>query len=133
MNSGARKEAIQLARQWISKKPVYIDTETTGTGPNDGIIEISVIDHDGSVLVRFACETSRENFSRCQSSSRDHRRDDQRCTPMGCCLGAGGSSNYRPGSWYLQCRFRSAHDAPVASDEIGSAGQTQKVLNSFAS
>jgi len=51
MNSSARQEAIQLARKWISKKPVYIDTETTGTGSNDGIVEISVIDYDGSVLV----------------------------------------------------------------------------------
>jgi len=51
MNSSAQKEAIQQAKSWISKKPVYIDTETTGTGPNDGIIEITVIDHDGSVLV----------------------------------------------------------------------------------
>jgi DNA polymerase-3 subunit epsilon len=51
MNSGARKEAIQLAQSWISKKPVYMDTETTGTGPNDGIIEVTVIEHDGSILV----------------------------------------------------------------------------------
>ena len=51
MNSGARKEAIKLARQLLSKKPVYIDTETTGTGPDDNIIEITVIDHDGNVLV----------------------------------------------------------------------------------
>jgi len=51
MNSSARSEAIQLARQWLSRKPVYIDTETTGTGPNDSIIEVSVIDHDGGVLV----------------------------------------------------------------------------------
>ena len=51
MNSGARKEAIQLAQQWISKKPRYLDTETTGTGPHDHIVEISVIDHDGTILV----------------------------------------------------------------------------------
>ena len=51
MNSGARREAIQLAQQWIARVPVYIDTETTGTGPNDSIIEISVIDHNSNVLV----------------------------------------------------------------------------------
>jgi DNA polymerase-3 subunit epsilon len=51
MNLGARKEAVQIARQWVARKPVYIDTETTGTGPNDVIVEIAVIDHDGSVLV----------------------------------------------------------------------------------
>ena len=51
MNASARSEAIQLAKQWLSRKPVYLDTETTGTGPNDVVIEISVIDHDGTVLV----------------------------------------------------------------------------------
>jgi DNA polymerase III epsilon subunit-like protein len=51
MNSGARKEAIQIAQKWVTKQPVYIDTETTGTGPDAGIVEIAVIDHDGSVLV----------------------------------------------------------------------------------
>lgn len=51
MNQSARKEAIQLAQQWLLKKPVYIDTETTGTGPNDGIVEIAIIDHDGSTLI----------------------------------------------------------------------------------
>ena len=51
MNSGARNGAIQLAKEWISRKPVYIDTETTGTGPHDGIVEITVLDHDGGILV----------------------------------------------------------------------------------
>ena len=51
MNMGARKEAIQLAQDWLSKKPVYLDTETTGTGSNDSIVEIAVIEYDGSVLV----------------------------------------------------------------------------------
>ncbi len=51
MNLTARKEAIQIAQNWLARKPVYIDTETTGTGPNDGIVEVSVIDHDGNILV----------------------------------------------------------------------------------
>jgi DNA polymerase III epsilon subunit-like protein len=51
INTNARNEAIRLARYWVSKKPVYLDTETTGTGPNDSIIEIAVIDHEGSVLI----------------------------------------------------------------------------------
>lgn len=51
MNMNARKEAVQTAQQWLSRKPVFIDTETTGIGPNDNIIEITVIDHTGSVLV----------------------------------------------------------------------------------
>ena len=51
MNLSARKEAIEQARQWLGKKPVYIDTETTGTSPNDSIVEIAVLDYDGSTLV----------------------------------------------------------------------------------
>jgi DNA polymerase-3 subunit epsilon len=51
MNSVARVEAIKIAREWIASKSVYFDTETTGIGPNDGIIEIAVLDHDGIVLI----------------------------------------------------------------------------------
>jgi DNA polymerase-3 subunit epsilon len=51
MNPGARKEAIQIAQKWMTQKPVFIDTETTGTDQNANIVEIAVIDHDGSVLV----------------------------------------------------------------------------------
>ena len=51
MKTGGRAEAVKMAREWISRKPVYFDTETTGIGPNDGIIEIAVLDHDGAILV----------------------------------------------------------------------------------
>ena len=51
MNLVARNDAIQIARKWIAQKPVYIDTETTGIGPNDSIVEITVINDDGHVLV----------------------------------------------------------------------------------
>jgi DNA polymerase III epsilon subunit-like protein len=51
MNLSARKEAIQTAKNWIARKPVYLDTETTGIGSTDSIVEISVIDHDGRVLL----------------------------------------------------------------------------------
>jgi len=51
MNAAARKEAIRIAQEKIVQKPVYIDTETTGTGRNDTIVEICIIDSDGSVLV----------------------------------------------------------------------------------
>ena len=44
MNPAARKEAVLLARQWLAKKPVYFDTETTGISPHDVIVEISVVD-----------------------------------------------------------------------------------------
>lgn len=49
MNS--RQEQIaEHARQKIDLKPVYIDTETTGLSRTDEIVEISIIDHDGTEL-----------------------------------------------------------------------------------
>jgi DNA polymerase-3 subunit epsilon len=47
----ARNEAIQTAKEWVTKKPVYLDTETTGIKANDSIVEITVLDHDGSALI----------------------------------------------------------------------------------
>ncbi len=49
--SSARSEAIQQAQEYLQKKPVYLDTETTGTDPSAEIIEISVVDQDGSILI----------------------------------------------------------------------------------
>jgi DNA polymerase-3 subunit epsilon len=51
INSSARSAAVQEARELIAQRPVYLDTETTGTDPNATIVEIGVIDHDGTVLV----------------------------------------------------------------------------------
>ena len=51
MNFSARSEAIATAQAWIEKNPVYLDTETTGIGPHDNIVEIAVIDQGGNVLV----------------------------------------------------------------------------------
>jgi DNA polymerase-3 subunit epsilon len=45
-----RQDAIHVARMTIESKPLYLDTETTGLGNRDEIVEISVLDHDGSVL-----------------------------------------------------------------------------------
>ncbi|HMD90676.1 MAG TPA: 3'-5' exonuclease [Anaerolineaceae bacterium] len=50
-NSSTRQHAIQTARQAILQKPVYLDTETTGLDRNDEIVEISIIDEDGKVLL----------------------------------------------------------------------------------
>jgi DNA polymerase-3 subunit epsilon len=48
--SSARQEAIQTARSLINRKPVYLDTETTGLDNKAEIVEIAIIDHAGSVL-----------------------------------------------------------------------------------
>lgn len=45
-----KDNAIQTAARWIADKPVYIDTETTGLEKTDEIVEISIVDFDGSVL-----------------------------------------------------------------------------------
>jgi DNA polymerase-3 subunit epsilon len=51
MNMAARKDAITIAQSLIKRQPLYLDTETTGTGPNDNILEISIVDHDGKILM----------------------------------------------------------------------------------
>jgi DNA polymerase III epsilon subunit-like protein len=45
-----RIKAIQFAKEKVLKKPLYLDTETTGIGDWDEIVEISILDYDGSVL-----------------------------------------------------------------------------------
>ncbi len=50
MNSRERKNAVQTARSLLEKRPVYLDTETTGTGITAEIIEIAIVDTDSSVL-----------------------------------------------------------------------------------
>ena len=51
ISSSARQNAILRARQALSNKPVYLDTETTGLDPKDEIVEISIVDDDGVVLL----------------------------------------------------------------------------------
>jgi len=47
----ARCQAIQQAQQLLTQEPIYLDTETTGVRSDAEIVEISIIDHDGSVLL----------------------------------------------------------------------------------
>lgn len=47
----ARPEVIAIAAKAIASRPVYIDTETTGLEKSDEIVEISIIDYDGSLLL----------------------------------------------------------------------------------
>lgn len=49
-NNETRNRAIELARTIIENKPVYIDTETTGLERDDEVVEISIVDFDGSLL-----------------------------------------------------------------------------------
>ena len=45
-----RQSAIETARKIVAASPVYLDTETTGLGRKDEIVEISIIDDEGLVL-----------------------------------------------------------------------------------
>lgn len=45
-----RMNAIETAQKVLNARPVYLDTETTGLARTDEIIEISIVDDDGSVL-----------------------------------------------------------------------------------
>jgi DNA polymerase III epsilon subunit-like protein len=40
-----------MAQEMLSQDPVFLDTETTGIGPNDEVVEISVLDAAGEALV----------------------------------------------------------------------------------
>ncbi len=46
-----RLQAIQQARAELERRPLYLDTETTGLEGTDEIIEICILDHDGTALV----------------------------------------------------------------------------------
>ena len=55
----ARKEAVQAARKYLEQKPVYMDTETTGTKELDVIIEVGIVDWDGSTLYETLVKPNR--------------------------------------------------------------------------
>jgi DNA polymerase-3 subunit epsilon len=47
------------ARSWIDERPIYLDTETTGTDDYDEICEIAVIGPDGETIVDELVRPSR--------------------------------------------------------------------------
>lgn len=49
--SNARANIVSSVRHILAQNPIYIDTETTGVGPTDEIVEIAVIDSDGHTLI----------------------------------------------------------------------------------
>jgi DNA polymerase-3 subunit epsilon len=46
-----RQRAIRFAQEKLSQKPLYLDTETTGLGPADEIVEIAILDPEGQALL----------------------------------------------------------------------------------
>ncbi|HKZ54678.1 MAG TPA: 3'-5' exonuclease [Anaerolineales bacterium] len=49
--AASRSQAILEARRKIANQPLYLDTETTGLDQRAQIVEICLLDHDGSVLL----------------------------------------------------------------------------------
>ncbi len=49
--TSSREKAMLLAQAMIAEKPVYIDTETTGLRQSDEVVEISIVDFDGTILL----------------------------------------------------------------------------------
>ena len=47
----SRWTAIKKAKAWWERRPVYLDTETTGLGADAEVIEIGIVDADGRPLV----------------------------------------------------------------------------------
>lgn len=45
-----REQAIRIARMMLEMEPIYIDTETTGFEDFDTLVEIAILDADGSLL-----------------------------------------------------------------------------------
>jgi DNA polymerase III subunit epsilon len=48
-NRSPRNDTILIARQVLTRNPIFLDTETTGVTRSDEIIEISIIDGDGNL------------------------------------------------------------------------------------
>jgi DNA polymerase III subunit epsilon len=46
-----RAEVMKHAQSLIQLRPIYLDTETTGTGPAAEVIEVALVDQDGLVLL----------------------------------------------------------------------------------
>jgi DNA polymerase-3 subunit epsilon len=53
-----RQNAVLIARQVVEQNPVYLDTETTGLEKTDEIVEISIIDDAGNVLLQSLVKPS---------------------------------------------------------------------------
>jgi DNA polymerase III subunit epsilon len=45
-----RRAAVVQAQIELNKKPICLDTETTGLKENDQIVEICLLEHDGSIV-----------------------------------------------------------------------------------
>lgn len=56
----SRKSAILKAREYLAVRPVFLDTETTGLDPSAEIVEISVVDQDGKIILDTLVKPTRQ-------------------------------------------------------------------------
>jgi DNA polymerase-3 subunit epsilon len=45
-----KEKALALAKQWVNQDPIYLDTETTGLDETAEVVELGIVDYDGTVL-----------------------------------------------------------------------------------
>ena len=50
MSRNVRQNAIRKAKELLMTRPLFMDTETTGLGVDDEIIEIAILDHNSQVV-----------------------------------------------------------------------------------
>lgn len=46
----AHPKVLEAAKEVVRLNPVYLDTETTGVGLYDVVIEVGIVDHEGNLL-----------------------------------------------------------------------------------
>ena len=50
MSRNVRQNAIRKAKELLITRPLFLDTETTGLGMDDEIIEIAILDHESQLI-----------------------------------------------------------------------------------
>ena len=120
-----RRAAIAQAQIELNKKPIYLDTETTGLKENDQIVEIGLLEHDGSLAfqslvkptVKIPPDAARVHHHRCAGG--------RRAGVAGNLVASGNAVDHAPRR-HLQRRIRSALVAAIAHGarpDVGHAGQ----------
>ncbi len=59
MHLSPRQAAVQTARQILAQRPVFLDSETTGLSSSAEIVEIGIVDHDGTILLETLVRPAR--------------------------------------------------------------------------
>lgn len=55
-----RIEAAQTAKKWLNQKPLYLDTETTGLDRAAQIVDLALLDSDGTPLINTLVKPTAE-------------------------------------------------------------------------